>query len=41
MPFRIAYADITQLKVDTIVNPTDQHYSGGGGVDLQIHDICG
>lgn len=41
MPFRIAYADITQLKVDAIVNPTDQHYSGGGGVDLQIHDICG
>ena len=41
MPFRIAYADITQLKVDAIVNPTDQHYSGGGGVDYQIHAICG
>ena len=41
MPFRIAYADITKLKVDAIVNPTDQYYSGGGGVDRQIHDICG
>ena len=41
MPFRIAYADITQLKVDAIVNPTDQYYSGGGGVDELIHSICG
>ena len=41
MPFRIAYADITQIKADAIVNPTDQYYSGGGGVDRQIHEICG
>ena len=41
MPFRIAYADITQLKVDAIVNPTDRYYSGGGGVDELIHSICG
>ena len=45
MPFRIANADITKLKVDAIVNPTDQYYSGGGmigrSVDSQIHVICG
>ena len=41
MPFRIAYADITQLKDDAIVNPTDRYYSGGGGVDELIHSICG
>lgn len=41
MSFRIAYADITQLKADAIVNPTDQYYSGGGGVDWLIHSICG
>ena len=41
MGFRIVYADITQLKVDAIVNPTDQYFSGGGGVDMLIHEICG
>ena len=41
MGFRIEYADITKIKVDAIVNPTDRFFSGGGGVDWQIHDICG
>lgn len=41
MPFRIAYTDITQLKADAIVNPTDRFYSGGGGVDRLIHIMCG
>ena len=41
MPFRIAYTDITTLKADAIVNPTDRFYSGGGGVDWLIHEICG
>ena len=41
MPFRIVYTDITQLKVDAIVNPTDRFYSGGGGVDELIHLMCG
>ena len=41
MGFRIVYADITQLKADAIVNPTDRFYSGGGGVDELIHEICG
>ena len=41
MGFRIVYADITQLKVDAIVNSTDRWYSGGGGEDEQIHMLCG
>ena len=41
MGFRIEYADITKIKVDAIVNPTDRFFSGGGGVDWQIHDVCG
>ena len=41
MGFRIAYSDITKIEVDAIVNPTDRFFSGGGGVDRQIHDICG
>ena len=41
MGFRIVYADITQLKADAIVNPTDRFYSGGGGVDELIHAMCG
>ena len=41
MSFRIAYSDITKLKADAIVNPTDRYYSGGGGVDWLIHNICG
>lgn len=41
MAFRITYSDITKLNVDAIVNPSDQHYSGGGGVDRLIHELCG
>lgn len=41
MAFKIVQADITSLGVDAIVNPTDRHYSGGGGVDYRIHQICG
>ena len=41
MPFKLINADITTLKVDAIVNPTDRYYSGGGGVDRLIHQICG
>lgn len=39
--FNIIFSDITTLPVDAIVNPTDQYFSGGGGVDMLIHDICG
>ncbi|MCR5761222.1 MAG: macro domain-containing protein [Sphaerochaetaceae bacterium] len=41
MSFKIIYADITELKADSIVNPTDSRYSGGGGVDRAIHEKCG
>lgn len=41
MPFHIIQSDITTLSVDAIVNPTDQRYSGGGGVDKRIHELCG
>ena len=42
MPFRIVYSDITQLKVDAIVNSTNRFYSGGGtGVDSLVHLKCG
>lgn len=41
MPFKIISSDITKLSVDAVVNPTDQYYSGGGGVDRAIHEICG
>ena len=41
MPFKIISSDITTLTVDALVNPSDQYYSGGGGVDRAIHNICG
>ena len=42
MPFRIVYSDITELKVDAIVNSTNRFYSGGGtGVDSLVHLKCG
>lgn len=41
MPFKIISSDITTLTVDAIVNPSDQYYSGGGGVDRAIHNKCG
>lgn len=41
MAFQIINADITKLNVEAIVNPTDQYYSGDGGVDMQLYDICG
>lgn len=41
MAFKIIFSDITKLQVDAVVNPTDQYYSGGGGIDRQIHEICG
>lgn len=41
MPFQIVNADITTLKVDAIVNPTDWSYSGSGNTDLAIHTAAG
>ena len=41
MELHILKADITTLAVDAIVNPTDRYYSGGGGLDFRIHELCG
>ena len=41
MPFSIIKADITKIKADAIVNPTDSWFSGGGGTDAAIHCAAG
>ena len=41
MPIKIIRQDITKIKCDAIVDPTDPHYSHGGGVDAAIHEAAG
>ena len=41
MPLKIIRQDITKIKCDAIVNPTDPHYSHGGGTDAAIHAAAG
>ena len=41
MPLKIVHGNITTMKVDAIVCPTDPYYSGGGGLDGQIHRAAG
>jgi len=41
MPIKIIRQDITKIKCDAIVDPTDAHYSHGGGVDAAIHEAAG
>ena len=41
MPFQIIREDITRVKVDAIVNPTDDTYTHLGGTDKRIHDVAG
>lgn len=41
MPIKIIRQDITKIKCDAIVDPTDMHYSHGGGVDAAIHEAAG
>lgn len=41
MPIKIIRQDITKIKCDAIVNPTDPLFSHGGGVDAAIHEAAG
>ena len=41
MPLRIIRQDITQIRCDAIVNPTDRRLSGSGGADAAIHAVAG
>ena len=41
MPLKIIRQDITKIKCDAIVDPTDCVYSHGGGVDAAIHEAAG
>ena len=41
MPFIIERNDITQMKVDAIVNPTNRALTAGGGLDASVHSAAG
>ena len=41
MPIQILNQDITALSCDVIVNPTDERFSGSGGVDRAVHQAAG
>ena len=41
MPLQIIHQDITTVRCDAIVNPTDRYFSGSGGTDLAIHTVAG
>ena len=38
---RVVQGDITTLRVDALVNPTDPNFSGDGGVDRAVHRAGG
>ena len=41
MPLQIVRHDITKMRVDAIVNTTNEEMIGYSGVDLAIHTVAG
>ncbi len=41
MPFQILKDDLCSIACDAIVNPTDEVFSGSGGLDARIHHAAG
>lgn len=41
MPLEIIRNDISKVKVDAIVNPTNKYLDGSGGTDRRIHEAAG
>lgn len=41
MPLQIIRHDITQMRVDAIVNTTNEDMIGYSGVDLAVHTVAG
>jgi len=41
MPLQIVRQDITKIKVDAVVNPTNEEMTGDSGVDFAVHRMAG
>lgn len=41
MPIHVIREDITKIKCDAIVNPTNNHLDGSGSIDAKIHKLAG
>ena len=41
MPLQIVRDNITRMRCDAIVNPTDELFSHTGGVDAEVHHAAG